>query len=84
MKLHDFFTSGHTFVESENERKNKFQMLNIALLLSTLALIFGIVSNIMRDIYGIVLLETFLLSVNIFLFFCYVKIIMHFVLFRRL
>ena len=69
MKLHDFFTSGHTFVESENERKNKFQMLNIALLLSTLALIFGIVSNIMRDIYGIVLLETFLLSVNIFLFF---------------
>lgn len=69
MLLHDFFTSGHTFAESENERKNKFQMLNIAIVLSSMALLFGITSNTVRETYGIVLVEIFLLCVNIILFF---------------
>ncbi|MBL6973834.1 MAG: ATP-binding protein [Sulfurimonas sp.] len=69
MPLHDFFTSGHFFLESENERKNKFQMLNIAIVLSTIALLFGITSNVIRDTYAIVFVEIFLVWVNILLFF---------------
>ena len=69
MPLHDFFTSGHSFLESENERKNKFQMLNIAIVLSTIALLFGITSNVIRDTYAIVFVEIFLVWVNILLFF---------------
>ncbi|MBC8237565.1 MAG: ATP-binding protein [Helicobacteraceae bacterium] len=69
MPLHDFFTSGHSFLESENERKNKFQMLNIAIVLSTIALLFGITSNIIRDVYAIVFIEIFLVCANILLFF---------------
>ena len=69
VKLEDFFTSGHKFNEINDAYKNKFQMLNIAILLSTLSLIFGVVSNIIRDKYDIVPVEVFLICVNILLFF---------------
>ena len=69
MRLRNFFTSGHEFFELHDEYKNKFQMLNIAILLSTSALLFGIISNIIRDKYEIVPVEIFLVCVNIALFF---------------
>jgi len=70
MKLLDgFFTSGWGFSENECTLKNKFQMINAALLLSGVAFIFGIVINTINDIPGFIPIEVFLLCMNILMFF---------------
>ena len=69
IKLQDFFTSTHEFEESHAEYKNKFQMLNIALILSSFSLFFGIIANLITNSYAIVPVEIFLIFVNIALFF---------------
>lgn len=68
-KLDNFFTSGWTFSEDELDLRSKFQMINIAIVLSSLGLIYGLISNYIRNIEHLMLLELFLLSVNIVLFF---------------
>jgi signal transduction histidine kinase len=68
-KLDNFFTSGWSFDESETDTRSKFQMINVALVLSTLALFYGIAGNILRETYHIVPIEAFLASVNVALFF---------------
>ncbi len=71
MKLVDgFFTSGWEFDEHEWDIKNRFQMLNVALLLSAVAFMFGIVVNIINDASGILVpLESVLLVTNAIMFF---------------
>jgi len=69
LKTDKFFTSAWDFDAEELDLKSKFQMINVAIILSSFALIFGIISNIVKDISGLIPLEAFLLSVNIVLFF---------------
>ncbi len=67
-RLDNFFTSGWSFNDSEMELKSKFQMMNIAIVLSFTALSFGLVGNIIRGLHGLIPLELFLLSMNLILF----------------
>jgi signal transduction histidine kinase len=64
-----FFTSGFSFNESELELRSKFQMINIALVLSSLSLIYGMSMNLMRETPSLVPVELFLLCANVVLFF---------------
>jgi len=66
-KLDSFLTSGWNFDDSELELKNKFQMMNIAIILSSSALIFGLVGNIYRELYQLIGIEIFLLFMNLML-----------------
>ncbi|WP_455757604.1 sensor histidine kinase [Sulfurimonas sp.] len=63
IKLDNFFTSGHDF-KDYNDLKNKFQMLNIALVLSSIALVYGIIGNYFRNLTGIIPIELFLFFIN--------------------
>ncbi len=67
--LENFFTSGWTFGEDENESRNKFQMMNIAFVLSFAGLLFGISINIVREATTLIPIEIILLFVNIVLLF---------------
>ncbi len=66
--MNNFFTSNWEFSLEESELKSKFQMINIALLLSSISLIYAIIRNIYRDISGLIPIELAVLSVNILLF----------------
>ncbi len=70
MKLVDgFFTSGWKFNEHEWDIKNRFQMLNVALLLSAIAFIFGIIVNVLNGVSGLLIpLESVLLITNSIMF----------------
>ncbi|MDF1882873.1 HAMP domain-containing histidine kinase [Sulfurimonas sp. SAG-AH-194-C21] len=65
----NFFTSAWNFNEYESDLKSRFQMINIAIALSTFGLLTGITANIFKDISGLVPLELSLLSINVLLFF---------------
>lgn len=64
--MNSFFTSGWNFSAKECDLRSKFQMINIALLLSSISLIFGI---IVRESSAFVWIEATLIGVNIVLFF---------------
>ncbi len=66
--MKNFFTSGREFDESQSEIKSKYQMVNIAILLSSLGLVFGIVVNLIKGIHGYIPLEVLLLCIDITLF----------------
>ncbi len=68
-RLDNFFTSGWSFNNSEMELKSRFQMMNIAIVLSFSALSFGLVGNIIRGLHVLIPLEIVLLCVNVILFF---------------
>jgi len=63
------FTSGWDFKKSEQNLKNRFQMINVALLLSSLSLVFGIFSNMYKETYEIIPLEGSIIVINTVLFF---------------
>jgi signal transduction histidine kinase len=67
--IDNFFTSGWLFNESERDLESRYQMVNIGLLLSSISLIYGMLGNIIRDVSGLIMLEFFLLCVNLILFF---------------
>jgi signal transduction histidine kinase len=69
LKFDNFFTSGIHFHESELDLKSKFQMINIALVLSSLSLIYGMFTNYIRETSSLIPLEFSLLLINIALFF---------------
>lgn len=69
MKLDDFFTSGWSFSKKEMLLRNRYQMVNIALVTSGFAFIYGIIINTLNDVSGFVLFETLLVLMNIILFF---------------
>ncbi|MEK6659370.1 MAG: HAMP domain-containing sensor histidine kinase [Campylobacterota bacterium] len=68
-KIDGFFTSGWTFDESQQYLKNRYQMVNIGILLSAGGLIYGIVGNYIRDISGFIPIEVALLCMNFVIFF---------------
>ena len=65
----NIFTSGWEFDKSELDLKSKFQMINVALLLSSLGLFFGIVGNLYKQTNEIIPLEVFIILFNILFFF---------------
>ena len=67
--MNSFFTSNWNFSLEESELRSKFQMINIALLLSSISLIYAIIRNIVRDISGLIPIELGVLSINVLLFF---------------
>ena len=64
----NFFTSNWEFQEHESELKSKFQMINVSIVLSSIGLLVGIGTNIVKDITGIIPVEVFLLFFNFLLF----------------
>ena len=64
----DFFTSGWNFNDSQRDLKSRYQMVNIGLVLSSVALMYGIFGNLIRDISGLIPLEMFLICMNFLLF----------------
>lgn len=69
IKLDKFFTSGFDFDELDIDLKARFQMMNVALLLSSLALLYGIVSNSIRNIEGLVEIEIMLIILDFSMLF---------------
>jgi len=69
MKLNNFFTSGFHFEDSEMSLKSRYQMMNVAIVLSVVGLTFGIAGNLIKDTSGLMPLELFLLCANLALFF---------------
>jgi len=69
MFKNDFFASNWEFDESELNMRSKFQMVNIAIILSSSGLVFGIIINCFKGVYGLIILETALFIVNVSLFF---------------
>ncbi|MCD6172410.1 MAG: ATP-binding protein [Sulfurimonas sp.] len=69
IEFKNFFTSGWDIEDSVTDVKSQYQMLNIALILSLLGLIFGIISNIISLKIDIVYVEIFLIIFNIGMFF---------------
>ncbi|WP_310442494.1 HAMP domain-containing sensor histidine kinase [Sulfurimonas sp.] len=68
-KLDGFFTSGLMFDDSEQDLKNRYQMVNIGILLSACGLIYGIIGNYTRGISGFIPIELTLLCMNFIMFF---------------
>ncbi len=67
--LNNFFTSGWKFQDNIEDKKSQYQMLNIALILSSLGLIFGIINNFfIGDIY-LIKIEIVLIFINVIMFF---------------
>ena len=64
----NFYTSGWNFSKEESELKSKFQMINLAIVLSSAGLITGILSNIINAIPNLAMLEFALLGMNLILF----------------
>lgn len=76
-KINGFFTSGWLFDMSEYELKNRYQMVNIGILLSASGLIYGILGNYIRETDGFIPLELALLCTNFIMFFA-LRIYRHF------
>ena len=68
VKIKNFFTNGWIFDETQLEIKSKFQMINIAIVLSLASLIYAISVNYIREKYEIIPVEIFLLIANIFFY----------------
>jgi len=62
----DFFTSGWSFDESERDLRSKFQMMNIAIVLSSIAVLYGTILNYFKEAYSLALFEFILFLSNIF------------------
>lgn len=69
MKIDNFFTSGMILDNSNLDLKSKFQMINIAIVLSSTGLLYGIIGNYIRSTFSLIPIELFLLTVNVLLFF---------------
>lgn len=69
VKLDGFFTSGWTFNESQQDLKNRYQMVNVGILLSASGLIYGIIGNYVRNVEGFIPIEAVFLFLNVIMFF---------------
>ena len=63
----NFTTSGFEFSEERAHRKAQYQTLNVGILLTSVAIIYGIIGNIIRDIEGYIPIELAILFVNVLL-----------------
>ena len=69
-KLKNFFTSGFILDEVvEPDLKNRYQMANIALILSSIAFFYGVIVNSIGNKLDFLILEEIMIVVNIGLFF---------------
>ena len=64
-KLDNFYTSGWEFSLTELNLKNRYQMVNIGIFLSTLVLIYAIIGNYARHIEGFIPIEAPIIIINI-------------------
>jgi signal transduction histidine kinase len=64
----NIFTSGWGFEKSETDLQSRFQMINIALIISSVSLFFGILSNVYKEEYCIIPLEIFIIFLNVIVF----------------
>jgi signal transduction histidine kinase len=64
-KIEDLFTGGHEFTKNEVEERSRFQMMNIAIITSSIAYIFGFIVN---GFNALAWYELFLFFCNIILF----------------
>jgi len=69
MTAKDFFTSGWNFGDKERDLRSKFQMMNIAIILSSTAVIYGTILNVYKEFYALALVEFFLFVANIVLWY---------------
>ena len=67
--LDNLFANVYLWDDFKSDLKNRYQMVNIALILSSIALVYGILGNVLREVSGLIFLELLFLSVNIILFF---------------
>ncbi len=67
--LNNFFTSGWDILDSAEDPKSQYQMLNIALILSVIGLVFGIINNYFLGDFILIKIEICLIFINILLFF---------------
>jgi len=65
----DFFTSGWSFDESERDLRSKFQMMNIAIVLSSVGVLYGTVLNYFKADYSLASFEFILFLSNLFLWY---------------
>ncbi len=69
MKLKNFFTSGWEFNDSWIDLKSRYQMVNVAILLSSISLIYAIMVNFFRDTPDFILIELLLIVTNVMFLF---------------
>ena len=69
MKINNFFTSGWVFDQADIDLKSRYQMVNLALVLSALSLVYGIIINIMRDKLELLPVEIILIFTDMMLFY---------------
>lgn len=65
--FNNFMTSGFKFTKKEERKKAQYQTLNVGLVLTCIALLYGIVGNIIRDVEGLILVETIIIILDIML-----------------
>ncbi|MEN4052855.1 sensor histidine kinase [Sulfurimonas indica] len=69
MLIKDFFTSSWSFNEQERELRSKFQMMNIAIVLSSTAVVYGTVLNLYKEFFSLAIFEFLLFLANIVLWY---------------
>jgi signal transduction histidine kinase len=67
--LNNFFTSGWDFDEDDRDLVNKFHMMNVGIVLSSIAVLYGTVLNIYAHHYSLASFEFFLFLLNVFFAF---------------
>jgi len=63
----NFATSGYEFSRNEERKKAQYQTLNIGLILTSIALLYGIIGNIIREVEGFIPIEASIIGINIIL-----------------
>jgi len=69
MNVENFFTSGWQFSNEERDLRSKFQMMNIAIVLSSVGVVYGTILNVYKHSYSLASFEFILFLVNIVLWF---------------
>jgi len=67
--LDNFFTSGWKIKDGPRDIKSQFQMLNIALILSSTGLVFAIISNYVKGNLYLIYIDIILIFINTIMFF---------------
>jgi len=67
--LKNFFTSNWEFSESERELRSKFQMMNIGIVLSSIAVLYGTTLNLFQSNYDLAAFEFTLFLSNVVLWY---------------
>ena len=70
LQLKNFFTSGYVLDEVlEPDLKHRYQMTNIALILSSVAFFYGVIVNSIENKLDFMIIEEILIVMNVGLFF---------------